>query len=568
MNYIQKPLATAVIDLAHEPAFSLGVLRVVPSARETNSPRGSDSVEPRVMQALVCLARAEGAVVSRDDLIQSCWGGRVVSEDAINRCIAKLRQLAENDGEPFFVVETVPRVGYRLSARGKPVIQEDQAPPTSLCVLPFANMSDEPQQEYFADGITDDIITDLHKISCLFVVARNTAFTFKGRNVDIIDAARQLKVTHILEGSVRKAGGRVRITAQLVDGATGGHVWAERYDRDLNDIFALQEEISHAIARALKLKLRPEEDRSIGDRGTNNPEAYDFYLMARRFYGTGGEGENRSLEAVARLSKRATDIDPNYAHAWSLLGAAQTALHFVHGREDSGLPAIERALALHPDLPEAIALKSRHLWQAEHKEEAWALIDRALSLDPESRPANYEAAWLNYQARQFPEAIRYFEKAATLSSNCTGDLGMLLSSYAAVGDRQAMERTARLVVERTEEALARDHIDVTQIGCGVGALAALGELERARGLIERGLLMDPSNMRMRYNFACGVALHLHDNDMALMLLEPVFASMSAAWLNHVMIDPDLDVLRHDPRFQRMLADAETRIATQAGMQAA
>jgi TolB-like protein len=150
-----------------------------------------------------------------------------------------------------------------------------------VCVLPFVNMSGDSEQEYFSDGITEDVITDLSKISALWVAARNTAFTFKGRNVDVLQVARQLKASHVLEGSVRKSGRRVRITAQLVDGASGGHVWAERYDRDLDDIFAVQDQISEAIVAALKLKLLPEEKKAIEQRGTTNPEAYKLYLMAR-----------------------------------------------------------------------------------------------------------------------------------------------------------------------------------------------------------------------------------------------------------------------------------------------
>ena len=146
---------------------------------------------------------------------------------------------------------------------------EPDPPRVAICVLPFANMSGDPEQEYFSDGITEDIITDLSKVSALWVAARNTAFTFKGKHVDAPQVARQLKVSHLLEGSVRKAGGRVRITAQLIDGATGGHVWAERFDRDLNDIFALQDEISQAIVAALKLKLLPDEKKAIGAAGND-----------------------------------------------------------------------------------------------------------------------------------------------------------------------------------------------------------------------------------------------------------------------------------------------------------
>src|SRR5262249_30968121 len=167
------------------------------------------------------------------------------------------------------------------------------APRVTICVLPFANMSGDREQEYFSDGISEDIITDLSKVSALAVVSRNTAFTFKGKNVDVAQITKQLKVSYVLEGSVRKAGGRVRITAQLIEAATDNHVWAERYDRDLSDIFALQDEISEAIVKALKLRLLPEEKKAIEQRGTSNPEAYNLYLMARQFSVSGNLGDAR-----------------------------------------------------------------------------------------------------------------------------------------------------------------------------------------------------------------------------------------------------------------------------------
>ena len=185
----------------------------------------------------------------------------------------------------------------------------------SICVLPFINMSGDPEQEYFSDGISEDIITDLSKVSALSVVARNTAFTFKGKSVKVPDVARELGVSHVLEGSVRKAGGRVRITAQLIDGAAGDHIWAERYDRELTDIFALQDEISEAIVKALKLKLLPEEKQAIEQRGTDNVDAYNLYLMARSYYLTGNGGDARRDEAIERVTRRAVDLDPNYAQA-------------------------------------------------------------------------------------------------------------------------------------------------------------------------------------------------------------------------------------------------------------
>src|SRR6185369_1978633 len=155
------------------------------------------------------------------------------------------------------------------------------SPGVSVCVLPFQNMSGDAEQEYFSDGISEDITTDLSHVSALEVIARNTAFTFKGQSVDVCDIAKKLDVTHVLEGSVRKSGDRVRITAQLIDGRTGGHVWADRYDRDLTDIFAIQDEISTAIVSALKLKLHPAEKKALEQRDTSSAEAYNYYLLAR-----------------------------------------------------------------------------------------------------------------------------------------------------------------------------------------------------------------------------------------------------------------------------------------------
>jgi adenylate cyclase len=204
-------------------------------------------------------------------------------------------------------------------------------------------MSGDPEQEYFSDGITEDIITDLSKVSALAVISRNSAFVFKGKHVDVPKVARDLKVSHVLEGSVRKAGGRVRITAQLVDGSSNDHVWAERYDRDLNDIFALQDEISQAIVKALKLKLLPEEKKAIERRGTENVEAYNLYLMARQLHVTGHEGDARRGEAIIRLCARATEA-AGYARAPGRPWRGQIILrrHWKRG-DDDGLLAAERA---------------------------------------------------------------------------------------------------------------------------------------------------------------------------------------------------------------------------------
>ena len=303
---------------------------------------------------------------------------------------------------------------------GGPAADSRKAEPArqySICVLPFANMSGEFEQEYFSDGISEDIITDLTKISALSVVARNTAFTFKDKPVRVTEVARELNVSHVLEGSVRKSGGRVRITAQLIDGAAGDHVWAERYDRDLTDIFAIQDEISSAIVGALKLKLLPQEKKAIEQqRGTSNPEAYDLFLMAREYWVSGNYGDSRRDEIIVRLCRSAVEIDPGYARAWALMALVQADMRYqgTGGRED-GIAAAEKALQLNPDLAEPHGAKAKIFTLQGRHDEASAEIAIAIALDPDSWDVNREAAMVMFRQDRIAEAIPYFARAAELS---------------------------------------------------------------------------------------------------------------------------------------------------------
>jgi adenylate cyclase len=453
------------------------------------------------------------------------------------------------------------RAAAKSAADSAPAAAAAAPPRVTICVLPFANMSGDQEQEYFSDGITEDIITDLSKVSALAVVSRNSAFMYKGQHVDVPKVARELKVGHVLEGSVRKAGGRVRITAQLVDGTSNDHIWAERYDRDLNDIFALQAEISEAIVKALKLKLVPEEKQAIERRGTDNVEAYNLYLLARQSYITGHEGDARRTEAIVRLCNRAIEIDPGYARAWALLAIGQMNLRFVHGRRgDDGLVPAERALALDANLAEAHAVKARILSQHGRHDEAAAEIDIAVRLDPESYEVNRSAAYLRFRQKRLDEAIRYYEKSMSLMETDLNSGSMLLSLYTAVANAQAARRVAQITLTRTEKSLTQDPNNGAAMAYGANALAALGEAERAKDWINRALLIDPDNMNARYNFACIMTTHLKESDAALKLLGPVFETLAIGFLNHANADPDLDPLRNDPRFKAMVAAAEARLA--------
>jgi len=472
--------------------------------------------------------------------------------------------------EPLLSTNTIlPRGAYQppLGAGSSLTIPGRRDEPGSgtlhrlgVCVLPFANISGDSEQEYFSDGITEDVITDLSKISALWVAARNTAFTFKGKNVDVLQVARQLKASHVLEGSVRKAGRRVRITAQLIDGASGGHVWAERYDRDLDDIFAVQDQISEAIVAALKLKLLPEEKKAIEQRGTTNPEAYKLYLMARHSL-MGNVGAARSSEAIIRLCQRATQIDPNYDRAWALMAWAQAQLRLMTGRAgDGGLAAAERALALNPRLAEAHAAKVRVLTAEARYAESKAEIETALELDAESYEVNFAAARWCVATRNHRQAISFFEKATSETVSDFYAAGMLPTCYLAVGDPEGARVAARRAAERCERAVAIEPDNGSAMAFLVTALGVLDERERMKEWIERAVLLDPDNLNMRYNLACVLIDISHDNDAGLDMLAFVLERCLADTVNWMQSDADLDPVRDHPRFKAMLVAAEARIA--------
>ncbi len=433
---------------------------------------------------------------------------------------------------------------------------------TSVCVLPFQNMSGDAEQEYFSDGISEDITTDLSKVSALEVIARNTAFTFKGKAIDVGDVARKLGVSHVLEGSVRKAGGRVRVTAQLIDGATGGHVWADRYDRDLTDIFAIQDEISQAIVAALKVKLLPQEKRAIENRGTANVDAYNLFLMARQYWIDGDFGESGRERRVIRICDRATQIDPNYAQAWALSGLAQANLRYAytgHEEVDDGLAAANRALMLDPTIAEAHLPRAWHLAMLGRDKEAHSEIEMALQLNPESWEVNKEAARVLYRQGRLREATQFLEKATALSESDFHSRGMLSALYLARGDLGAARECAARLIQQVEGALVRNPDNGAALAYGVLSFAAVGNMDRAREWLDRALLLDPENMYMRYNLAWPALAFFDDRELALELLEPAFAKGGRTLISLAAADRNLDALRDDPRFQRMLASAEKRL---------
>ena len=446
------------------------------------------------------------------------------------------------------------------STPGPASASEPRATSHSICVLPFVNMSGDPEQEYFSDGITEDIITDLSKVSALSVIARNTAFTFKGQTLDVKDVAQAVGVSHVLEGSVRKSGSRLRITAQLIDGAKGDHVWAERYDRELTDIFEVQDEISKAIVAALRVKLLPAEKKAIETRGTSSVDAYNLYLMGRQQWVAGSFGNARRDEGIVRICQEATKLDPNYAQAWALMALAQAELRFWYGRQEDARTAAERALALNPDLAEPRCVMARYHEEAGRQDEANKEVEAALRLDPESWEVNREAARMMFREGRISEAVPFFEKAAALMDTDWHNASMLMTCYNELHDEDNLTRVAQMTLDRAQSALTYDVANGSAIAVGASALARFGEKDRAREWIQRGLLLDPDNLSMRYNLACALVMELNDQEGALEALQPYFERVkSPIHIKHLEADPDLNGIRGHPRFGEMLSSAKERL---------
>ena len=545
-------------------AFLFGDMALDGVRRELRSGSALLPLEPQVFDLLEFLVRNRDHVVSRDDLLAAVWNGRIVSDSAIDARINAARRAIGDDGEQQRWIRTIARKGFRfvgdvreepgsttLSGRTSSV----QSKP-SVAVLPFANMSGDPEQEYFSDGITEDIITDLSKVSALHVVSRNTAFTFKGKPVDIAQVAQRLKVGHIVEGSVRKAGGRVRITAQLIDASKDSHVWGERYDRDLNDIFALQDEIAQAIVAALKVRLLPAEKKAIENRPTRDPDAYQTYLQSRYHFLRHGL---KSMEIAIRLCRRALEIDPQYARAWVLIAVCQSALR-IRGRSDElGLAAAEMALSLDPTLAEAHSARGRVLGDLGRYDEAVVELEELIRLDPDSPDVRFDFGRFCCVFGRYEEAIEHLERAAALSEERYVSLCFAAQAYRTLGRDGEARGAARRALERIEREIALHPENALALSFGVCMFVQLGDKERAKEWISRALIVAPDDPITHYNLACSLA-QMGETDWALDLLESARKISDFAVVPRIENDSDLAPLHGHPRYQALVADAEARLA--------
>jgi TolB-like protein len=402
-------------------------------------------LRPQAMEVLCYLAQNPGRPVSKEELFREIWPGISVTDDSLVQCIRDIRQVLGDDNHR--IVKTVPRRGYLFAGEAT---QKDSSvsstahgpqPPQgalplpqrpSLAVLPFVNMSGDPDQEYFADGMSEDLITGLARIRWLFVIARNSTFVYKGRAVDVKQVARELGVRYVLEGSVRRAGNRLRITAQLVDAITGGHHWAERYDRELGDIFAVQDEITRNVAAAIEPQLLAAEGIRALSRAASDLGAWELVAQAQTHVWRLNWADYET--AIAAL-KRGVEAHPEYAPAQGLLGFCLVfAAHMGWIDREQGLaPGRQHAIR-------AIALDDRDPWahftlgywamMERRTEESLAALRQAVKLNPNSAAAHAHLSRSLAFAGQTREAIEHGEEAIRLSP-LDPDMALFLGGFAA-----------------------------------------------------------------------------------------------------------------------------------------
>jgi len=421
----------------------------------------------------------------------------------------------------------------------------------SVAVLPFVNASADPENEYFADGMAEEIINALSKVHTLRVASRIVSFALKGKNEDLGEVGRKLHVSTVLDGTVRRMGNRLRITAQLVNVADGYQLWSERYDREMEDIFAIQDDISQAIVKALRVILSEDEKKAIEKTRAVNVEAYDYYLRGRQFI---HQLSRRSLETARKMFRRAIEIDPEYALAHAGLADCSSILYMkVDARESNliqGDTASRKALELDPDLAEAHVARGLAVSLRKQFDEAEQEFETAMRLDPKLFEAAYYFARARVAQGKFAEAAKLFERACALRPEDYQAPSFLAQAYGSLGMKAECEATYRRTVKLVEQRLELVPEDTRACVLGASAFAYLGQPDRSLALANRALAIDPEDPMLLYNIACAYA-NLGRADAALDCLESAVDKGYGhrEWIEH---DSDFASLRDTARFKTIL----------------
>jgi TolB-like protein/DNA-binding winged helix-turn-helix (wHTH) protein/Tfp pilus assembly protein PilF len=602
--------------------FRIGAWLIQPQMNALRGNGETKHVEPKAMQVLVYLAKHADQVVTKERLMAAVWTDTFVTDDVLTRCISELRKAFQDDAKNPQVIETIPRSGYRLIAGVQDAeIQVPAAPRTdkhkwlitlaaifgvmlfgialnagrlrqllfrpvrpsaihSLAVLPLANLSGDPEQEYFADGMTEELITDLSKIGALRVISRTSVMGYKGAHKPLPEIARELNVDAIVEGTVQRSGGRVRITAELIEARSDQHLWAEGYERDLRDVLTLEGDVASAVAGEIRIKLTPQEHAGVVGSGSLDPEAHEAYLQGLYFWSKLTEEDiKKSIEYFQRAIQRAPDYAPaysalafsynllasmeyapsreNYARSKKLaqkaieldetLAEAHAALGFALCYGDWDWPAAEkefqRANALEPNGGGGHHVYALYLGDMGRTEEAIAEMRKSLQDDPLSVLTIRNLGLLYEQAGQPEKAIEQFRKILEMDPNS-------VDAHWSLGRVYTLEGKYTQAIDESRQARTLSGASPSAI-VGLGqAYATAGKNQEAHKILDE--LRELSKRRYVSPYLVGsIYADLGDKKQAFLWLGKSLAAHEDALVS-LKVDPEFARLRGDPRFQELL----------------
>jgi adenylate cyclase len=536
--------------------YRFGACEIIPRLRQVRLSGEAVDAQPKTFDLLLYLLEHRDRVVDKDELLEKLWPGLVVSESALTQVVRKARSLVGDDGNRQAVIRTIQRRGFRFVAvletapddvRAAPRAPSASAsaPEASVAVLPFADMSPERDQEYFCDGMVEEIINELTRIPALGVAARTSTFAFKNRSDDVREIAQRLGVRSILEGSVRKAGDRLRVTAQLIDAETGFHLWSERWDRRHEDMLAIQGEIAQLIAAALR---RPRDPRAA------TPAAFTADDLCDRGYWYLHRFGHRSQRFAMELFRQALAIDPKSARAWAGDALSHAVLYRTsadHHREEAA-KAAARATELDPGSAEAWAAQCFSACIHHDLAGAERAFARAITCNPRLFEAYYYYGHACTEVGEYARAAELYERAAEIRPEDYQALVFARQVYRSLGRPDLERRAAERQLAAAERALAADPTDARALSLSTGSLVVLGRSDDAIAWSVRACELEPEERYVYYNAGCTYAM-LGMTDDALAALERGTEGgrlCRPAWVEH---DEDLRSLRDHPRFKALLA---------------
>jgi TolB-like protein/Flp pilus assembly protein TadD len=514
---------------------------------------------PKASAVLKVLVMHAGKPVTKEELFASVWSDTVVSDDALTSCIQELRKALTDDARQPRFIETRHRRGYQFVARLSGTQAESAAETSSpaseissIAVLPFADMSPGRDQDYLCEGFAEELINALTRIDGLRVASRTASFQFRSSGADIRAIGQHLGVETLLEGSVRKSDDRLRVTVQLIEVATGYHRWSQRFDRTLDDVFAIEDEIAENVVASLRGSVPSQREKPSLLRPHTGAAAYEYYLRGRHHMHRMTQPD---LETGGELFERALELDAGYGPAWGCLAAVHGLLYEWFGAREDDLVqaerASQRALELAPGLAEAHVARAFVLTLSRRYAEAAREFEDAIRLNPYFFEAYYYFARASFAQGDIERSAELFRKAAEVRPEDYQSLMLLAQSLRMIGRVEEARAAAREGIHRAEHSLMVNPLDGRALSLGSGALFHDGQMARAMEWSQRALALYPDDMSALINGACLHAKVGHKEE-ALELLERVFARGwgKRDWIEH---DPDYDILRDDPRFKKLLA---------------